>query len=264
MNKYINFNNFSRGLKNFYSQEPFSYAVVDNFFKKATARKLEKEFPKYNDRKLHEYKNYCEIKKTCNNWNLFPPLTYKLFTILNSKKITKFISKKLNISKVVSDYGLNGGGWHLMNQNGKLNPHLDYSMHPKIEAQRKFNLIIFLSSGWKKKWGGETCFYSHNPKNKKHPGELCKKIYPKFNRAVFFDVSHYSWHGVASIKAKKIRKSLAAYYLSVPKKNSIIKRQKTLYAPTKSQIGNKKILKFIELRSNSKLFSKVYKIKQKK
>ena len=91
MHKYINFNNLNYGLRNFKSRKPFPYTIVDNFFKKKVAEKLAKEFPIYNDKKLHEYKNYCEIKKSSNNWNLFPPLTYKIFTILNSNKITKIV-----------------------------------------------------------------------------------------------------------------------------------------------------------------------------
>ena len=219
-------------------------------------------FLKYNNQKLHEYKNYCEVKKSSNNWNLFPPITYQIFTYLNSSEMTDLISKKLNISKIYPDYGLNGGGWHMMNNKGRLNPHLDYSLHPKTKIQRKFNLIIFLTYGWKKNWGGETCFYSKNRKNKKMPGTIFEKIYPKFNRAVFFDVSKSSWHSVNSIKVKKIRKSIAVYYLVSPKNKKIIKREKALYAPTKKQINNKKILKFIKIRSNSSQFSKVYKTKK--
>ena len=101
--------------------------------------KLEKEFPKYKDKRLHEYKNYCEVKKTSNNWNFFPPLTYKVFSLLNSSQTTKFLSKKLKIPKVIPDYGLHGGGWHLMHHKGKLNPHLDYFIHPKANLQRKYN-----------------------------------------------------------------------------------------------------------------------------
>ena len=99
MSKYINFSNLTKALINFNAQKPFPYAIVDNFFKKSIARKLEKEFLNYNDKNLHEYNNYCEIKKSCNNWNLFPPLTYKIFTILNSNKILKIISNKLNIPR---------------------------------------------------------------------------------------------------------------------------------------------------------------------
>ena len=261
MNKYINFNNLTKSLRNFNSQKPFPFTIVDNFFKKSIAKKLEKEFLDFNDKNLHVYNNYCEIKKSGNNWNLFPPLTYKIFTILNSTKILNPICKKLNISKLIPDYGLNGGGWHLMPKNGKLNPHLDYDLHPKINAQRKFNLIIFLTNGWKKNWGGETCFYFKNNKNKNLPGKLGKKIYPKFNRAIIFDVTKYGWHSVEPIKSKKIRKSIATYYLIPTKKNKISKRKKAFYAPTKNQIGNKKVLKFIKIRANPRLFSKVYRLK---
>ena len=261
MSKYINFSNLTKALGKFNAQKPFPYAIVDNFFKKSIAKKLEKEFLNYNDKNLHVYNNYCEIKKSCNNWNLFPPLTYKIFTLLNSDKILNLISKKLNISKIFSDYGLNGGGWHLMYKNGKLNPHLDYDLHPKMKAQRKFNLIVFLSREWKKNWGGATCFYFKNNKNKNLPGKLARKIYPKFNRAILFDVTKYGWHSVEPIKAQKIRKSIASYYLTPTKKNKISRRKKALYSPTKNQINNKKILNFIKMRANPHLFSKVYRTK---
>ncbi len=261
MSRYINFNNLNKAFNNFKYRKPFPFTIVDNFFRPSIAKRLEKEFPNYNDKFLHEYNNYCEVKKSSNNWNIFPPLTYKIFTILNSEKFVKIISKNLKISNLLSDYGLHGGGWHLMNKKGKLNPHLDYSSHPKTAVQRKFNLIIFLTKNWKKNWGGETCFYSKNNQNKKIPGKLSEKIYPKFNRAIFFDTSKSSWHGVDPIKIKKIRKSIAVYYLIKPTK-FLIKRERALYAPTKNQIKNKKVSRFIKLRSNSNLFSRVYKLKK--
>ena len=256
--KLINFNNLSKGLSKFKSQKTFPYAVIDNFFSEKIAKKLEKEFPNYKDKNLHVYNNYCEVKKTLNIWNLFPSLTYNIFTILNSDKITKLISKKLKISNVISDQGLHGGGWGMLSKGGKLNPHLDYSLHPKIPAQRKFNLIIFLSRSWKKNWGGELSFYLKNNANKKMPGKLFKKVLPKFNRAVIFDTSNYSWHGVEPVKGNCIRKTIAVYYLTSIKKNNLIKWERALYAPVKKQIYNKKVLQFIKLRSNPKKFSKVY------
>tara|TARA_B100000029_G_scaffold389080_1_gene385381 strand:- start:293 stop:1078 length:786 start_codon:yes stop_codon:yes gene_type:complete len=261
MHKYINLNSIIKSLNKFGSKKPFPYTIIDGFFKKEIAKKLEAEFPKYNDKILHVYDNYCEVKKSSNNWNLFPPLTYKIFSILNSEEFLRKISKKIKSNKLFPDFGLNGGGWHLMNRKGKLNPHLDYFLHPKTEYQRKFNLIIFLSSNWKEKWGGETCFYSKNLKNKKLPGRLEKKIYPKFNRAIIFDTTKTSWHSVEKIKLDKIRKSIAVYYLIEPQKNNLINRKKALYAPTHKQLKSKKILNFIKLRSNPNYFSKVYKTK---
>ena len=260
--KYINFNNLNKGLRNLKFQKKFPYTVIDNFFNIKIAKKLEKEFPNYSDKKLHEYNNYCEVKKSSNNWNSFSKLTYEVFTILNSEKITNLMSKKLKLPNIVADPGLHGGGLHMMNKKGKLNPHLDYSRHPKMHLQRKFNLIIFLTNNWKKNWGGETCFYLKNKKNKKLPGKLFKKIYPKFNRAIIFDTSKNSWHSVDPIKVKQIRKTIAAYYL-IPLKNKLVKRERALYAPTQKQIYSKKVLNFIKMRTSSKQFSKVYKTKNR-
>ena len=112
---------------------------------------------------------------------------------------------------------------------------------------------------WKEKNGGELCFYEKNKKNKKMPGKLITKILPKFNRAVLFDTSMNSWHSVNEIN-KNIRKSIAVYYL-VSKKSKIEKRYKALFAPTKDQIKNKKVKKFIELRSKLKSAFKVANVK---
>ena len=108
---------------------------------------------------------------------------------------------------------------------------------------------------WKKNLCGETAFYAKNLNNKKIPGKLITKIYPKFNRAIIFDTSKTSWHAVAPIKINKIRKSIAVYYLVNLKKSKISKRKKALYAPSKYQINNKKVLKFIKLRSDPNLFA---------
>ena len=66
------------------------------------------------------------------------------------------------------------------------------------------------------------------------------------------------------VKFNKVRKSIATYYLIPLKEKKLINRQKALYAPVRNQIGNKKILKFIKIRSSSKTFSKVYKTKRKR
>ncbi len=125
------------------------------------------------------------------------------------------------MKNLYSDPGLNGGGLHIMGKGGKLNPHLDYVIHPKLNIKRKFNLIIFLTPNWKDKNGGELCFFTKNKKNKNIPGEIVKKILPKFNRAVLFDTSMYSWHAVSRILTTNARKSIATYYLTSKDKKSV-------------------------------------------
>ncbi len=139
----LNENNIKKSLKDFKNKKPFNFCVIDNFFQTNIAKNLSNCFPKYNSKIWHEYKNKIENKKTCNNWNVFDDLTYNVLYYLNSKNFVELISNKIKIN-LVSDPGLHGGGWHIHANKGNLNPHLDYSIHPKINLQRRINLIIYL------------------------------------------------------------------------------------------------------------------------
>ena len=255
---FIKIDKFKKALNNFNKIKPFPYVILDDFLNINLAKKIEKNFQNLDEKKLWSYKNYCEIKKATDNWNLFPPQAYQLLSVLNSHAFLEIIKKKIKIKNLYADYGLNGGGFHIMGEKGKLNPHLDYVIHPKLNLMRKFNLIIFFNLKWKQSNGGELCLYEKNYKNKKLPGKLVKKIEPKFNRAVLFDTSQTSWHGVNDVK-NMIRKSMAVYYL-VDKKLKTEKRYKALYSPLKNQMNNKKVKMFIKMRANPKYAFKVAKI----
>tara|TARA_B100001939_G_C16922457_1_gene610041 strand:+ start:1094 stop:1879 length:786 start_codon:yes stop_codon:yes gene_type:complete len=259
INSFINQKKFIKSLKNFNKKKPFPYVVLDNFLKKDVAIKVKKNFKNLEEKKLWSYNNFCEVKKATDNWNFFSAETYQLLLNLNSEKFLSSIKKTLKMKSLYPDFGLNGGGLHLMKDKGILNPHLDYVIHPKLNLVRKFNLIIFFSTNWKKSNGGELCLYEDNNQDKKIPGKQIVKILPKFNRAVFFDTSLRSWHGVNKVK-NNVRKSMAVYYL-VDKTKKAEKRYKALYSPLKNQSKDKKVLKFIKLRSNIKTSSKVSKLK---
>lgn len=259
MNNFINIKNLEKSSKNWHKSKPFPYFIVDNFFDKNLANILSKEFPKFNDKIWHEYGNQLEIKKVCNNWNVFPKFTYQVFSFLNSTYFTNQLSRilfKKNI--LISDNGLNGGGWHIHKKGGKLNTHLDYSMHPKLNLERRINIIIYLNPNWKKNWGGCLGFWDNQ--SSRSPGKLIKEIEPLYNRAVIFDTSKNSWHGLPSplmCPNSEYRKSLAIYYLTNPSSKTA-KRSKALFSPTENQKNDKKVLELIKKRSNTKTAHKVY------
>ena len=87
-----------------------------------------------------------------------------------------------------------------------------------------------------------------------------KIITPIFNRAIIFDTTQKSWHGVSVVRApnKIYRKSIAIYYVCKPSKNAD-PRSRALYAPTQNQLKSPKIKKLIKLRSKNSTVSKVYK-----
>ncbi len=255
----VNKKSLLKALSSYGKSGPFDHCVIDNFFKKKIAIELENEFPNFNSDKWYKYNNAVEIKKVCNNWNAFPPTTYKAFSYLNSDEFLKTLRSVIfQNEKLFTDIGLNGGGWHIHRKGGKLNTHLDYSLHPKLNLQRKLNIIIYLNSNWKTRWGGELGFWS-NESNKK-PGGLVKQIEPKFNRAVLFDTTQNSWHGlVNTLKCpdNEYRKSLAVYYLCEPPMK-VNKRGKALFAPTIDQANDKDVLELIKKRADIKTASSTY------
>lgn len=254
----LNWNQIDLSFKNFHGLEPFNYCIVDNFFETKIAVKLSNEFLNFNNKAWHTYNNGLECKKSCNDWNQFPELTYSVFHLINSKKFVGYLKDKAQIDKLYSDAGLHGGGWHICSNAGKLNPHLDYSTHPKLKLARKLNLIIYLEREWEEGWGGHFGLYKETVKNKSKI--LCQEIAPTFNRAIIFDSSQNSWHGISrEVKAPEgfYRKSIATYYLTELNK-SHNPRKRALFAPTKQQENNKKIIEAIENRVNDQTYKDSY------
>lgn len=160
--------------------------------------------------------------------------------------------------QLYSDNGLNGGGWHTHKRGGKLNTHLDYSLHPKLGLQRKPNIIIYMNPNWKEEWGGALGLWGNESAEK--PGELVVSVWNKFNRAVIFDTTQNSWHGLPEPLAcpdDQARQSLASYFLcDAP--DGVDARGKALFSPTKEQENDTEILKLIKKRSSVESAASVY------
>jgi len=227
---------------------PFDHWVFEDFFKPEIAEALAEEFLSFEDPRWHTYENSIEDKKTNMNWGDFPELTYKVFSSLISEGFTDLLSQRLN-TKYYPDAGLHGGGWHLHGDGGNLNPHLDYDIHPKLGLQRALNLIVYISPELREEHGGHLGLYGNE--TDKRPGKLVKEVSPVFNRAVLFDTTQNSWHGMSrkvNTHGEQIfRKSLAVYYLRLPN-NSPGLRKRALFAPREEQLGDLEVENFIKER----------------
>jgi hypothetical protein len=205
----IDVNNVITSFDN-YKNSPFDHCVIDNFLTNPDI--IEDEFLDYNSKHWVEYNNIVQHKKVNCDWYLFPKNTYQLFAYLNSPTFVDQLSKLVGC-KLYSDPGLHSGGWHMHSAGGSLNPHLDYSIHPKLSLQRKLNLIVYLSKDLKEEHGGHFGLWSGTD----FPDTLVKEIAPKFNRAIIFDTTQNSWHGLSrkcTVPEGIYRKSLAIYYLT--------------------------------------------------
>lgn len=260
LDTYINVEDVLSQVRTFGTEPPFDHAVLDGFFKDEVAYELATEFPDFESTVWHGYDSPLEIKRVCNNWNVFPSLTYRVFSFFNSQIFLDFLSVNLlSGMPLYADNGLNGGGWHIHKRGGKLNTHLDYSLHPKLNLQRKLNIIIYLNPEWREEWGGALGLWSNESADK--PGTLVKKVWSKFNRAIIFDTTQNSWHGLPEpleCPEGQSRRSLAAYFLCEPPAD-VDKRGKALFAPAAGQENNESIQELIRKRADVLSASTTYK-----
>lgn len=230
---------------------PFDHVIIDNFFKPEFASEISKEFPKYDsDVWTFEYNNPVEMKKLCNHWDKFPKHIYSAFTHFCSNRFTKILSDFFEVDTLMPDYGLHGGGMHSHKRGGRLNIHKDYSIHPKLNMMRNYNLIVYMTPNWNISWNGGLELWSHDEETGK-PKERKKTIENKFNRAIIFDTTQNSWHGLpGNLQCPEdvSRNSLAMYYVSAINEKAE-NRKRALFVPAKDQIGNREIEIFCEERS---------------
>lgn len=257
----INMSSTLASLAEFRRGNPFHHCVIDNFFPDDIANQLSEQFLPYDAEKWFHYNNPIEDKKALNDWNAFPDLTYRAFSYLNSNEFVPLLSAAVGVPLYV-DNGLHGGGWHIHASGGNLNPHLDYSIHPKLKLQRKLNIIIYLSPDLDEAHGGHLGLWHHDAETGR-PSALAKEVQPKFNRAILFDTTQNSWHGMSrplTQPSNIFRKSLAVYYLCTPDE-SADPRGRALFAPREEQLGNEEVNRIIELRSNVSQSANVYRTK---
>ena len=256
--QYITPHDFSGLRKEWQQSEPFHHVVLDDFLTKDIADAVIGEFPAFESDAWRVYNNPIEVKKLQNHWDKFGPTTYRLFTYFNSRAFVDQLEKLVGC-KLYADFGLNGGGLHSHKRGGKLNTHLDYSIHPKMKLERRLNLLIYITPDWQESWGGKLGLWAHDAQ-KNGPGELRKSILPKFNRAVLFDTTQNSWHGLPEpiLCPEEIkRNSLAVYYLCDPRSDAS-ERGKALFTPYKDQANDPEILELIRKRSSVTEAASVY------
>ena len=231
--------------KSFISGIPYEHVVIDNFFDEKYLSTLISEFPSINDstKSWHIYHNPIEKKYALNKFDTVA--TYNLlFQKLQTKEFVNIISQITSITNLENDPLLHGAGIHYHPNGGKLDVHLDYSIHPISGKERRVNLIIYLNKEWKEEYNGDLQLWDDNFQG------AVKKYYPVYNRAVLFRTSDISYHGLPHpIKCPDNtgRKSLAIYYVSEQRENAT-KRYKAEYRPLPDQIINDQLKQLYEIR----------------
>ena len=55
-----------------------------------------------------------------------------------------------------------GGGLHELKNDGYLNIHADFNLHPTMKLDRRLNILIYLNKNWKENFGIENVESFHD------------------------------------------------------------------------------------------------------
>lgn len=199
---------------------PYPHIVIDNFLKDDVAKQVAECFPKLDSGFWFQYDNPIEKKFATDDIRKFPPLIAKLIHTLNSEQFVQKIQKLMGVEELFSDPYLHGGGLHCSRNGGKLDIHLDYSLHPKLKMERRANLILYLTPDWQEEWNGYLEMWNGDM------SKCEKRVMPKFNRAVIFNTDELSFHGhpdPISCPENISRNSIALYYLTEARESSSLR-----------------------------------------
>lgn len=206
--------------KNYQTNQPYPHIVIDNFLDIDVVNRIYNDFPKPDQIDFYKYDNPLEKKLAMDQIAKLPESISEVFLNFNSPTFLKFLENLTGIDGLIPDPYLRGGGIHQSVNKGKLDIHIDFNKHPKLNLERRLNVLLYLNKDWKEEYNGDFQLWKgHVDKNGKHVLEsLEKRVYPIFNRFVAFSTSEKSYHGFPepiSCPEDVTRKSIALYYYTV-------------------------------------------------
>lgn len=229
--------------KAFAVAKPFEHVVIPNFLSTASAEAVEREFPDLGDPGWVRYHNPIEKKYALNDFSGLPA-TSRLCDRLQSPEFVDLVRKITGIEDLERDPLLHGAGLHFHPRGGKLDVHLDYSIHPLLHKERRVNLILYLNKDWDRAWGGDLQLWNSE-------FTRCEAwLPPVFNTAVLFRTSDVSFHGLpAPLTCPEGvgRKSMAIYYVSEPRQGAPL-RHKAEFRPLPWQPHDARLARLYEIR----------------
>ena len=229
----------------FHSATPFPHVVIENFFTEETFQGLLREFGSpTTDVGWKRYWNPIERKYALNTLSSRPHTT-AVFHALQRDEFVERLEALTSIPGLQSDPHLHGAGLHFHPRGGKLDMHLDYSVHPITGLERRLNLIVYLNDSWNDEWGGALELWDSEFT---HCGT---QIFPYRNRAVLFQTSDISYHGLPHpLRCPEGvgRQSLAVYYVAPIESPANVLRTKAEFRPLPDQVVDERLARLYEIR----------------
>ncbi len=134
----------------------------------------------------------------------------KLRNTLTSQPFISWLENLTGIENMSTPADFRGAGIYQGGHGSFLDTHIDFSIHPTLNLQRRLNFLLFFNKDWQENWGGNLELWNETVT------ECIARFSPVFNRCVIFECSDISYHGYDRITAPEnvFRKSFYMYCYS--------------------------------------------------
>ncbi len=193
----------------FISAEPYPHTVIDDFLPEDLCNEVLGEFPSADQLDWIRFNDPTGLKLASKHDSQLQPTTERVLQELNSAAALQFLEKLTGIEALISDPYFEGAGLHQIQRGGFLKIHADFNRHPKLQLERRLNLLLYLNKNWEEEYGGHLELWDRTMST------CVKRIAPVFNRCVVITTDDWSYHGhpdPLQCPDDMSRKSLAMYY----------------------------------------------------
>ncbi len=208
---------------------PFAHVVLDDLIEHPLLERALRVVPPPESEAWHaRYDNWAERKRAT---ELVEGPLREVAERVADPSFVQSLCDALGIpDTLVADPERYGAGIHAHDPGGFLLPHLDYARHPRRDAERRLNVIVFLNETWQPEHGGRLELWDDMAER------VVAHVEPRPGRCVAWEPSDVSYHSVERVNVVP-RITLASYFLSAPARPTALRKRALFVPPRHSPIG---------------------------
>ena len=174
--------------KRFFDGKPYRYLVIENFLDYEIAKRVLSALKK--EKFEHKESDLFSLSQTMDFVDVKSNVLREFYELMSCEELGRWLEKiigiKLKIGKI--------------DMSGSLYESCDYLLcHDDLVGERKIAFVFYLSSLEKGEGGEFVTYESADDVYVRRVGKEAKKVIPKFNSILIFEVSEKSFHSVEEV-----------------------------------------------------------------
>jgi hypothetical protein len=193
--------------------EPFEHLVFKRLFNDRLLELVHDEFDMGCDVQWKRHSNRYEDTRRSMPSAPLGPATQLYFWLINSGRMTRFLSNVSGVDDLIPDPDLLGGGMHETRNGGHFSIHRDFEAHFTNGLSNAMVFITYLNKDWLPSYQGSLELWDSQHQ------QCVKKVAPDFGVSLLMRHGPNSYHGYSTpldMPKGRTRRSLASYYYTHP------------------------------------------------